>query len=63
VNAYKGAREWNSFWHIEEFDPADVTPVTIGKQTATRTYNLQGQRVGNGYRGIVISSGRKVLSK
>ena len=63
VNAYKGAREWNSFWHIEEFDPADVTPVTIGKQTATRTYNLQGQRVGNGYRGIVISSGRKVFSK
>jgi hypothetical protein len=29
----------------------------------TPQYNMQGQRVGNGYHGIVIRNGRKVLVK
>jgi hypothetical protein len=55
--------EWRSFPDIRVFDPASVTPVTIGKQPASRSYNLQGQRVDTGYRGIVVSNGRKVLVK
>ena len=55
--------EWRSFPDIRVFDPASVTPVTIGKQPASRSYNLQGQRVDTGYRGIIISNGRKVLVK
>ena len=63
VSKYRAAEGWKKFHHIEEIDPASVTPVTIGRQPAARSYNLQGQRVDEGYRGIVVSNGRKVLVK
>jgi len=64
IEAYRNSyNEWYRFPDIREFDPASVTPVTIGRLPVTRSYNLQGQRVGSSYRGIVVSGGRKVLVK
>ena len=60
---YETAPGWRQFPTIEEIDPASVTPVTIGRQPVTRSYNLQGQQVGSGYRGIVIRKGKKLIIK
>lgn len=40
-----------------------VEYVATESQPAGPTYNLQGQRVGNDYRGIVIVNGKKVINK
>ncbi|MBQ6193690.1 MAG: endo-1,4-beta-xylanase [Prevotella sp.] len=34
----------------------------VNEEHDTRTYNLMGQPVGNGYRGIVIKNGKKVIN-
>ena len=63
ISVYRAAPYWNQFPNILEYDPVSVTPVTIGRQPDGRSYNLQGQQVGSGYRGIVVSNGRKVVVK
>lgn len=37
-----------------------TTPTAVSADTDTLLYNIQGQRVGQGYRGIVISRGKKI---
>lgn len=34
-----------------------------GNATTNRCFNMQGQRVGNDYKGIIVKNGRKVLNK
>jgi hypothetical protein len=63
TDAYKQANDWMNFIDIREFDPASVTPVTIGRQPDGCSYNLQGQQVADGYRGIVIRKGKKLIIK
>ena len=41
-------------------EPTDIQRV-MPETTNTMPYNLQGQRVGDNYRGIVIINGRKVV--
>ena len=40
-----------------------IAEVQTGHQTATQgiIYNLQGQRVGRDYKGVVISNGKKYI--
>ena len=40
--------------------PTAINPADISANTDANTYNLQGQRVGNDYKGIVIVNGKKV---
>lgn len=42
--------------------PTDIEDIESDKQTGI-TYNLSGQKVDNGYRGIVIRNGKKVIKK
>jgi hypothetical protein len=45
-------------------DPANIIDVTPVEATSnTEQINLKGQRVGKGYKGIVISNGRKTITK
>jgi hypothetical protein len=45
-------------------DPANIIDVTPVEATSnTEQINLKGQRVGKGYKGIVISNGRKTVTK
>ena len=41
----------------------ESSPAPLLKENRVCTYNLSGQRVTDGYRGIVIRNGRKILSK
>ena len=43
--------------------PTGLETVDAAPQEGGNGYNLQGQRVGSGFKGIVVKSGRKVLSK
>lgn len=60
VNSYNMAQYWERFFNIESSDVNEV--ITDSDKPAGR-YNLQGQPVGNDYRGIVIENGRKILVK
>ncbi len=49
---------------IEEVEaPTAVDMIRIAEGPVNRLYNLQGQQVNSGYKGIVIKNGRKLLMK
>ena len=41
--------------------PAAVSAIRQSASPSAAIYNLQGQRVGDGYRGVVIKDGKKQL--
>lgn len=58
----------NSTWEPYVYDgiATGMEAIDNARKTTddgTPQYNMQGQRVGNGYHGIVIRNGRKVLVK
>ena len=58
---------FNATTHDIAVDVTNATAISAIEQAATTDnaarYNLQGQRVGNGYRGIVMLNGRKYIAK
>lgn len=64
------ARRWTAYhyssgeWVPYTLDaPTGLETVDAAPQEGGNGYNLQGQRVGSGFKGIVVKNGRKVLSK
>ena len=58
--AYHYADTWVPYTLSE---PTGLETVEGAPQDGGNGYNLQGQRVGGGYKGIVVKNGRKVLRK
>lgn len=48
---------------VEVDAPSGISEIRMDVKQGGRSYNLQGQRVGDDYRGIVIVNGKKVLNK
>lgn len=48
---------------IIEGETTAITIPVVGNNDETPAYNLSGQRVGNGYKGIVICNGKKTVRK
>ena len=48
---------------VSEYTATGINSVKAEKATAKKAYNLAGQQVDKGYKGIVIEGGRKVLRK
>ncbi|MBO7120240.1 MAG: M6 family metalloprotease domain-containing protein [Bacteroidaceae bacterium] len=48
---------------VEGDDPDGIRTVQAQEMPTSVLYNLQGQRVGQGYKGIVVENGKKVLRK
>lgn len=44
-------------------DPTGITTITTDKQLDGKKYNLNGQRVGDDYKGVYIMNGKKYLNK
>jgi len=42
---------------------ANISNIEAAKPSSKQTFNLAGQRVNNGYKGVVIKGGRKLLNK
>lgn len=65
------ASKYNRFtsydqWHYNQTpDPVGIQTLTEvrGEESGVRSYNLSGQIVGEGYKGVVIRNGRKHLQK
>ncbi|MCQ2095334.1 MAG: hypothetical protein MJY59_01145 [Bacteroidaceae bacterium] len=60
--------DWVIFSNFQLFYLGKATPTSISgiasvEDNATKVYNLAGQAVGNGFKGIVIKNGVKVLNK
>ena len=64
VNA-EGKEKWSNPRELKvtSATPTDIQTITTVDVPETRTYNLMGVPVGNGYRGIVIRNGKKVFKK
>jgi len=61
---------WNRYIQMSEFDIKTTTTETSSgikgveyTPTSTGTYNLQGQKVGENYKGVVIKDGKKTLNR
>lgn len=72
LEKYQQAENWKNFWNLQGFDPGqssvDEIPVSSVEKVETGRYNLNGQRVGEDYKGIVIvrysdGSTRKLIAK
>ncbi|MDE6753293.1 MAG: leucine-rich repeat domain-containing protein [Muribaculaceae bacterium] len=72
LEKYQQAENWKNFWNLQGFDPAqssvDEIPVSTVEKVETGRYNLNGQRVSEDYRGIVIvrysdGSTRKLIAR
>jgi len=63
--AAAGSRSINIFSDddLENLFTTDIAPAMAEVNNDSATYNLQGQRVGNGYRGLIIRNGRRILQK
>jgi hypothetical protein len=48
---------------IEVEEPSGINEIRMDTKYDGRFYNLQGQRVGDNYKGIVIVNGKKVMNK
>ncbi len=60
--------DWVIFSNFQLFYLGKATPTSISgivsvDENAGKTYNLAGQAVSNGFKGIVIKNGKKVLNK
>ena len=64
VNAFKpGAMPFLITSTFPELTEAAIETVMTEKNTDDAVYNLNGQRVGNGHKGLVIKNGKKYLIK
>lgn len=52
-------------WQLKDFLSAEAASIAHNQQPTTQcqSYNLSGQKVGKGYKGIVISNGKKYIIK
>ena len=60
-----GGKQADENWtlKVEKGNTAGIGVTTMEKKGNGETFNLQGQRVGNSYRGIVVEGGKKFLNK
>ncbi len=72
LEKYQQAENWKNFWNLQGFDPSeagvDEIPSANVEKVETGRYDLNGQRVGEDYRGIVIvrysdGSTRKLIAR
>ncbi|MDE5886543.1 MAG: leucine-rich repeat domain-containing protein, partial [Muribaculaceae bacterium] len=72
LEKYQQAEGWKNFWNLQGFDPSqssvDKIPASSMEKVETGRFNLNGQRVGDDYQGVVIvrysdGSTRKLIAK
>lgn len=65
-NLINGEGDANFWIKVNKGNPeqaSGISTVVSGKKVSTATYNLAGQRVSKGYKGIVIMNGNKYIAK
>ena len=64
IQAYQTAEEWNSFTHIQEFDPTEISGIQVEEAAPSAIYDLQGRQLQQKpSKGMYIQGGKKVLVK
>ena len=53
----------NYVYDEHSHDITAIDDITVEKKTSTAKYNLNGQKVGSDYRGVVILNGKKTIAK
>lgn len=60
LELYKNDPNWSRFYKIVAIESSGIDEVSADDKPKVR-YNLQGQPVGDDYRGIIIENGKKIL--
>ena len=63
LELYKNDPNWSQFYKIVAIGTSGIDEIPINGGAPRVRYDLQGQPVGNDYRGIVIENGKKILIK
>ncbi len=61
LELYKNDPNWSQFYKIVAIESSGIDEIPVDDGAPSERYNLQGQPVGDDYRGIVIENGRKIL--
>ena len=61
LELYKNDPNWSQFYKIVAIESSGIDEITVDDGAPRVRYNLQGQPVDDGYRGIVIENGKKIL--
>ncbi len=61
LELYKNDPNWSQFYKIRAIESSGIGEISVDEGTPTVRYNLQGQPVDDGYRGVVIENGKKIL--
>jgi len=61
LELYKNDPNWSQFYKIVAIESSGIDEIPVDDGAPRERYNLQGQPVGDDYRGIVIENGRKIL--
>ncbi len=63
LELYKNDPNWSQFFKIVAIGTSGIDEIPVDGGALQVRYNLQGQPVGDDYRGIVIENGKKILIK
>ena len=61
LELYKNDPNWSQFYKIVAIESSGIGEIPVDDGAPRERYNLQGQPVGDDYRGIVIENGKKIL--
>lgn len=61
LELYKNDTNWSQFYKIVAIESSGIDEIPVDNGAPRVRYNLQGQPVGDDYRGIVIENGKKIL--
>ena len=61
LELYKNDPNWSLFYKIVAIESSVIDEIPVDDVAPRVRYNLQGQPVGDDYRGIVIENGKKIL--
>jgi hypothetical protein len=63
IAKYKATVGWRDFIYILEFDPSGINNVLYNERKDAPAYNLNGRRVNQPQKGIIIIDGKKIISR
>ena len=63
IDVYKSTEGWNNFTNIVDSDSSGINSVLLNERKDAPAYNLNGRRVNQPQKGIIIIDGKKIISR